>query len=51
MNQDELCAPHRKTQANNISANGRLGAQILAMICFRGKEFGGATYMPTVLCT
>ena len=30
----------RKTQANNISANGRLGTQILAMTCFHGKEFG-----------
>ena len=40
MNQDELCDPDMKTQANNISANGRLGTQILAMICFHGKEFG-----------
>ena len=48
MNQDELCAPHRKTQANNISANGRLGTQILAMTCFHGKEFGELHIMSTV---
>ena len=42
MNQDELCAPHRKIQANNISANGRLGD------LFSWERIWGATYMPIV---